>query len=70
MNETIGAILISGLKRMDNAALIQVNQQRRKLKLQEFKNVEKMVHSLLLSEDFPESFSPNISELFFVNKNK
>ena len=41
-----------------------------KTPLVEFKNVEKMVHSLLLSEDFPEAFSPYISELFFINKNK
>ena len=70
MAECVGAILLSGFKRMNNVHLQEVNQQRRILGLEPFKDVERMVKSLLYNEEFPDSFSTKISNLFFVDKNK
>ena len=70
INETIGAILLSGFKRMNKVNLQEVNQQRRILGLTTFDTVEDMVKSLLYSEEFPDSFSQDVSNLFLIRKNK
>ena len=70
MAESVGALLLSGFRRMNKVHLQEVNQQRRMLGLDQFENIEDMIKSLLYSEEFPDSFSQEVSNLFLVKKNK
>ena len=55
---------------MNKIHLQEVNQQRRMLGLDQFESVEDMVKSLLYNEEFPDSFSQDVSNLFLISKNK
>ena len=70
MSESLGALLLSGFKRMNKVHLQEVNQQRRILGLVQFESVEEMVKSLLYSDEFPDSFSQDVTNLFLIKKDK
>ena len=68
ITEVVSALIVAGLKRVDQMTLQEVNQHRRLMEHKAYEEIQEMVDSILDNVEFQSSYSQEVSDLFFSRK--